>query len=200
MILITILLLIVSPKIFCFVPSTFLYNFYKMPDSNGFYLDCTLDFNMCTTVIGNSIHLYQKDTNGYVMTAKVEAVCDPGVICSINRNYLKKDGSIAMVYSNADSKFKIYSISNNTFTYVQSISMTSPVARARPLKGNYIALSNLNTMVAYTYNSGTGLYFLAYKYDFATAATLVYDFTEDGLMMVQVYYVSGDNDFTITIH
>ena len=46
--------------ILSFVPSVFNYNTYDMPLDNTASLACTLDFNKCTGIIGNSLRLFQK--------------------------------------------------------------------------------------------------------------------------------------------
>jgi hypothetical protein len=118
----------------------------------------------------------------------------------LSQNYLKSDGTIAMVYSYVDAKFKIYSLANNTFSFLQTIAMVSPIPRMDPLKGNYLVVGNLSSLVRYEYNSGTGLYVLNYTYPFTTVNGMVFSFSEDGIMMTQVTIGVLANDFTMIIH
>ena len=134
------------------------------------------------------------------MVTQVQAVCDPGLNCLLDRNYLKKDGTVAMVYSYTDGKYKVYKIINNTFSFIQTITFMSPISRLEPFGGNFLFLGNFTTLLMYEYDTMIGQYALNYTYTFSGANNLIYSFSDDGKIIVQIYLLAAATDFTIAIH
>ena len=117
--------LLAISQVLAFTPTSFSYNSFTLPRTQ---LACSSDFNICTDIAGGEVRLYQYSSSGYAFVSSAEVACSGSPSCTLVNNFISEDGTRSISYSYTDSSYKIYSIANDSLTFLQNITYVSPVA------------------------------------------------------------------------
>lgn len=180
--------LLAITQVLTFTPTSFSYNSFTLPRSQ---LACSSDFNICTAIAGGEIRLYQYSSSGYAFVSSAEVVCSGSSSCTLVNNYISEDGTRSICYSYTDSSYKVYSIANNSLTFLQSIAFVSPVASLEPVKGNYLLLGSSSNIELYLFNTTTSQYGLNYTANVTSSTSSTFSILPSGTF-VRLRVDSGD--------
>ena len=91
----------------------------------------SLDQQYYTTILNNAVYFYQLSSGQYKFITKIYPLCMASS-CTLDFQYLSDDASKLIVYSSSDALFKIYTISNLAFYFLQTIPFDNHSSICRP--------------------------------------------------------------------